>query len=68
MPANYEITKMPHIHLVCKICNKIIDKTVNTKYIIEEATKGYDFKVEESSISLVGICPECLKNNKKCPD
>ncbi|MFK5881988.1 MAG: transcriptional repressor [Sulfurospirillum sp.] len=64
MPTNYEITKMPHIHLVCKICNKIIDKIVDTKGIIDEATKGCNFKVETSSISLLGICPECSKTLK----
>ena len=61
MPTNYEISKMPHIHLVCKICNKIEDKIVDTKCLIDEATKDIGFKIEKSSISLVGVCSECLK-------
>jgi Fur family peroxide stress response transcriptional regulator len=63
-PTNYEITKMPHIHLVCKICNKIEDKIVNTEQIIDEATKDSRFKVESSSISLIGVCQECLNSAK----
>ena len=60
MPTNYEITKMPHIHLVCKICNKIEDRIVDTKCLVDEATKDIGFKTEKSSISLVGVCSECL--------
>jgi Fe2+ or Zn2+ uptake regulation protein len=61
MPTNYEITKIPHIHLVCKVCNKIVDKIVDTSCIVSEAIKESKFKVERSNISLVGICSECLK-------
>ncbi len=61
MPTNYEITKMPHIHLVCKICNKIEDKIVDTKCLIDEATKDIGFVTEKSSISLVGVCSKCSR-------
>ena len=60
MPTNYEITKMPHIHLVCKICNKIEDRIVDTKCFVDEATKDIGFKIERSNITLVGVCSECL--------
>ncbi len=60
MPTNYEINKIPHVHLVCKICNKIEDKIVNTKHLIDEATKEMHYKIETSNISLIGVCPKCL--------
>ncbi|MEA3498403.1 MAG: transcriptional repressor [Campylobacterota bacterium] len=56
----YEITKTPHIHLVCKKCDSIIDKTIDTSSLFNEVSKNSNFQIETSSISLSGICEECL--------
>lgn len=56
----YEITKLPHIHLVCKKCNSVVDDIVDISFLLNEVYKHTHFQVETSSISLGGICEECL--------
>ncbi|MDA3968071.1 Fur family transcriptional regulator [Helicobacter ibis] len=57
----YELTKRPHIHLVCERCGMIKDIHLeeaidNLKQSCEKET-GY--KIQDSSIALLGICKEC---------
>lgn len=61
----YEITKLPHIHLVCKECGAIIDNMIDISFLLKEVSKHSDFKIETSSISLGGICEKCLKSLSK---
>jgi Fe2+ or Zn2+ uptake regulation protein len=56
----YEIAKKPHIHLVCKKCNTIIDEDINTSTIFDKVLKHNDFHLETTSISLFGICKNCF--------
>lgn len=55
----YEVVKEPHLHMVCDKCHKVEDIVVGTDKIIEEAEKASGYKIEESFITLRGICPEC---------
>ncbi len=56
----YETTKLPHIHLVCKKCGSIEDETIDISFLLNEVSKYSNFQIETSSISLEGICKECL--------
>ncbi len=55
----YEVAKEPHLHMVCDKCHKVEDIVLGTDKIIEEAEKVSGYKIEESFITLRGICPEC---------
>jgi len=57
----YEITKTPHIHLVCKVCNCVVDDMVDISNLLEKITKHSSFVIESSSIVFSGICEKCLK-------
>lgn len=57
----YELIKKQHIHLVCESCGMIKDIHLeeaidNLKQSCEKET-GY--KIQNSSIALLGICKEC---------
>ena len=57
----YELIKEPHLHMVCDRCHKVEDVVVGTERIIEEAEKVSGYRIEESFITLRGICPDCQK-------
>ncbi len=56
---NYEIKKMPHIHLSCKKCSKVEDLFLETTPLFNSITSNSGFKVEQSFIVVEGICKEC---------
>ncbi len=56
---NYEIKKMPHIHLSCKKCSKVEDLFLETAPLFNSITSNSGFKVEQSFIVVEGICKEC---------
>jgi len=55
----YELTKKEHSHVVCSQCNAIIDITLDTSKIIEEAKSISHYKLDKSSIIFNGFCPQC---------
>ncbi len=55
----YELIKEPHLHMVCDKCHKVEDIVIGTDRIIEEAEKLSGYRIEESFITLRGICPDC---------
>ncbi|WP_456380834.1 Fur family transcriptional regulator [Hydrogenimonas sp.] len=59
----YELIKEPHLHMVCDKCHKVEDISVGTEKIIEEAEKVSGYSIQESFITLRGICPECRKSS-----
>lgn len=54
----------PHIHFVCLRCGKIedIELSEHKKIISMAEEKGWD--VEEFSLFVYGICPECKRKSK----
>ncbi|WP_181646894.1 Fur family transcriptional regulator [Helicobacter sp. 16-1353] len=56
----YEINKKPHIHLFCKICEKLEDFEIDISDFQDycKNASGYE-NIEEASILLTGICKEC---------
>ncbi len=59
----YEINDMKHSHFLCKVCNKLYD--------IPQVTLSYDksklsgFSIEDEQVTLIGICPNCMRKQKK---
>ena len=53
----------PHIHLVCRLCNQIIeaDPQILTP-IGEELSTKYCFEADLHHISIFGLCVNCQKN------
>jgi len=50
----------PHIHLVCRYCNQIIDADPQVLGSLEdELSSQYDFAADLQHISIFGVCPDC---------
>ena len=55
-----------HGHLICEQCGKIIDFSSNGIEILKsEACKGNDFKLENISVQVFGLCRDCQKASKR---
>ena len=57
----YELTKSPHIHLVCEKCGSIIDMEIDNSIqaLRSHCAKVSHYKIKETSIAMIGICPKC---------
>ena len=50
----------PHIHLVCRKCNRIIDADVKVlKSLRDDLISNYQFRPNLDHISIFGICADC---------
>ncbi len=58
----YEIKKVPHIHLLCSKCESVEDLFVETKPFLESISSKSGFKINSSFFVLNGTCQECLKS------
>jgi Fe2+ or Zn2+ uptake regulation protein len=66
--AVYEVRSEDHIHLFCKVCQRIFVKQKPVGFSFEnlaEDLSDSDFKVDHVHLALIGVCKNCLKN-KKC--
>jgi len=57
----YELTKELHAHLVCNKCSNIEDISLNTASLIKEASSKSNFKLENITVVLTGLCLSCSK-------
>ena len=55
----YEIKKVPHIHLLCSECGSVEDMFVETKPLLETITSKSGFYINNSFIVMNGICKSC---------
>lgn len=57
----YELTKKPHIHLVCEKCGSIVDMELEApvKELKESCSKVSNYTINDASIALIGVCVEC---------
>ena len=56
----FDSNPIPHDHLICNICGKIVDVEVNidnTSLLTEKQQLGFDIK--ETCITVYGVCPHC---------
>lgn len=61
MKAKYEISKAPHIHMLCKSCHEFIDLELDLSDLVATASLKSHYSVDETSIILSGLC-DCCKN------
>ncbi len=55
----YEIAKAPHIHLACDSCGNVEDMHQCLDQLIDSAESQSGYRLEQSTVVLNGICPEC---------
>jgi len=56
----YELVKEEHSHIVCIKCHNIIDITLDTDNLIQQASNMTHFKINTNSIVFNGVCPDCV--------
>lgn len=63
--ATYEVQTDNHIHLVCKQCGKI--REIGNAHIASHVMQlnPENFNPDSFSITLYGVCGDCVKINKK---
>ena len=51
----------PHIHLVCRKCNKVIDADIEVLSMLgKKLQEQYGFDSDLDHFSIFGVCSECL--------
>jgi Fe2+ or Zn2+ uptake regulation protein len=55
----YEIKKVPHIHLLCSHCKEVEDIFIDTKPLLESITHQSGFKINNSFMVMNGLCRSC---------
>ncbi|MDD3342705.1 MAG: transcriptional repressor [Sulfurospirillaceae bacterium] len=59
----YEIKKVPHIHLLCQECSGVEDIFIETKPLLEAVTLQSGFTISNSFIVMNGTCRVCSHKN-----
>lgn len=60
--TKYEIAKEAHAHVLCRSCNHIKDIPLETSSLLKKSVDmAENYKIEEISVVLSGLCPECQK-------
>lgn len=59
--TKYEIEKESHAHVVCKSCGELKDIAVDPLSLLQKSMAANHYKMDEVSIVISGICPECQK-------
>ena len=63
--AKYERTARHHDHMVCVVCDKVIEFTDSSlKRVRENVSKRYGFKLVEYGTGIKGICRECQRSRR----
>ena len=60
----YDAQVKPHIHIICKSCNKIIDYFPNEDFINkiqDEISNNTNCEIEQNQMYFYGLCDECYK-------
>lgn len=59
--TKYEIEKEAHAHVVCKSCGELKDIAIEPLSLLQKSMAISQYKMDEISIVISGICPECQK-------
>ena len=67
---HYDYFVKPHFHIICKKCGKIADVYYpdfdsTESHMRTEAEKQTGFVTSSSHVEIYGLCPDCLKKEKK---
>lgn len=60
--SKYEITKEPHVHVLCESCGMFEDIFLDLSSMMRNVSKQSDYQLKESNIIYCGLCPSCQKN------
>jgi Fur family peroxide stress response transcriptional regulator len=65
----FETTKDPHYHLICRLCEQIVDIELPVERglmkIVMRAPGVGDFEIEEHRLDFIGVCAACRNPGKK---
>jgi Fe2+ or Zn2+ uptake regulation protein len=61
----YEITKAPHIHLICESCLSVTDMAYMPIPALKSIVDKSGFEFHKETINLYGLCPVCRQTQKK---
>jgi len=61
----YEITKPPHIHLICQSCLSVMDKEYMPVPELKQIADESGFLLYKKTINLYGLCPVCRQTQSK---
>lgn len=59
--TKYEIEKEAHAHIMCKSCGELKDIEYDPHSILQKSIEMSQYKAEDISIVISGVCPECQK-------
>lgn len=59
----YDPDTVPHHHLICTVCRKIVDVYLEFDLGLPEADR-HDFEITGNHVDFYGICPECRKKGE----
>lgn len=59
--TKYEVDKGSHAHLICKQCSELKDIDVDPLALLQKSMAMSQYKMDDVSIVISGICPECQK-------
>ncbi len=64
MKTRYEISKAPHVHMLCTKCHEFIDLELELDELVTAASNKSHYIINETSIVLSGLCESC-QNSKE---
>jgi Fur family peroxide stress response transcriptional regulator len=59
----FDPNTLPHHHLICTICNTVLDIRVDYRLDLPESERG-GYEITGNHIEFYGICPLCRKRDK----
>ncbi len=57
----FEVTKEPHLHLHCRLCDEVSDIMIDISGIEKSAEEKSGYRIESTSTVMHGVCPACRK-------
>ena len=59
---HYDINRSPHMHLLCKNCQKVVDIYGNDySLFLESIEKKHFIEIDKTNIIFEGLCNNCIK-------
>ncbi len=62
--SKYELVKEKHAHVICGVCGKVEDISVNADTMVDEVSRISHYKIERDDLVFSGICPECQQKER----
>ena len=62
--VRYEPSSEPHVNLVCRRCNRIVDMKDVPLDSVENAVKSHGFASNDIHVVVHGLCAECRETNQ----